>query len=109
MSFSILKIDYSFIRDLCATGGTYSIVQAIISMAHSLGHVVVAEGVETEMQLACLHQLDCDLLQGFLLAHPLRPEEIPALTNAVHPTITHLTQSRCLASHGPSEARMFST
>jgi EAL domain-containing protein (putative c-di-GMP-specific phosphodiesterase class I) len=93
LSISVLKIDYSFIKDLCAKGGTYSIVQAIVSMAHSLGHVVVAEGVETEMQLACLNQLHCDLLQGFLLSRPVTPEEIPVLTSTVHRTIAGLTQA----------------
>jgi EAL domain-containing protein (putative c-di-GMP-specific phosphodiesterase class I) len=95
MSTSILKIDVSFTRDLCAKGGTYSIVQAIISMAHSLGHVVVAEGVETEMQLACLRQLHCDLLQGFLLARPAIPEAIPALTKTIHPAIANPSQANC--------------
>jgi diguanylate cyclase (GGDEF)-like protein/PAS domain S-box-containing protein len=98
MSISILKIDCSFTRDLCARGGTYSIVQAIISMAHSLGHVVVAEGVETEMQLACLRNLHCDLLQGFLLARPVKPDEIPALTNTIHSAIAHPKQTNFYVS-----------
>ena len=78
-------------------------------MAHSLGHVVVAEGVETEMQLACLRQLHCDLLQGFLLARPVRPEEIPALTNAIHPAIAHLTQGGGYVDIEPMEAGIVST
>jgi diguanylate cyclase (GGDEF)-like protein/PAS domain S-box-containing protein len=104
MSISVVKIDYSFIKDLCADGGTYAIVQAIVSMAHTLGHVVVAEGVETEMQLAYLRQLHCDLLQGFLLSRPVAPNEIPALTNTIHPAIAHQTQANCYAGQGAMEA-----
>ena len=104
MSISVVKIDCSFIKDLCADGGTYAIVQAIVSMAHTLGHLVVAEGVETEMQLAYLCQLHCDLLQGFLLARPMRPDEIPALTCTTHPAIIHLLRANCYAGQGVMEA-----
>jgi len=79
LPLSELKIDRSFVDRLCADGGTFSIVQAIISMAHALGHQVVAEGVETESQLACLRELDCDLFQGFLLSRPVAPGLIPGL------------------------------
>jgi diguanylate cyclase (GGDEF)-like protein/PAS domain S-box-containing protein len=85
LHLSELKIDRSFINDLRLHEGSYSIVQSILSMAHSLGHRVVAEGVETEEQLECLRGLHCDLLQGFLLSRPVRPEEIPALASAAHP------------------------
>jgi diguanylate cyclase (GGDEF)-like protein/PAS domain S-box-containing protein len=85
LRLSVLKIDRSFIRDLWRQKGTYSIVQAILSMAHSLGHEVVAEGVETESQLECLRELHCDLLQGFLLSRPVPPEQVPELANTIHP------------------------
>ncbi|MGA2852072.1 MAG: bifunctional diguanylate cyclase/phosphodiesterase [Terracidiphilus sp.] len=109
MSISVVKIDRSFIKDLCADGGTYAIVQAIVSMAHTLGHLVVAEGVETEMQLAYLCQLHCDLLQGFLLARPMRPDEIPALTCTTHPAIIRLLRANCYAGQGAMEVGEVST
>jgi len=59
-------------------------VQAIISMAHALGHQLVAEGVETDDQLAHLRDLDCDLLQGFLLSRPVAPELVPDLVATRH-------------------------
>ncbi len=73
-----LKIDRSFIERICEPNGTYSIVQAIISLAHSLGMRVVAEGVEYEDQLARLRELDCDRVQGFLFAAPMQAASIAA-------------------------------
>lgn len=85
---SILKIDRSFIPPGLQPGNTdnaHSIVQAIITMAHALGHRVVAEGVETADQLACLRALGCDLFQGYLLSRPVAPDQIQALIGVVHP------------------------
>jgi len=86
LGVSALKIDRSFMRPGC-TEEAHTIVQAIITMAHALGRKVVAEGVESESQVACLRQLHCDLLQGFLLSRPAPPEQIPALISAVHPAL----------------------
>ena len=66
-----LKIDQSFIERITEPRGTYPIVQAIISLAHSLGMKVVAEGVENDAQLAQLRQLGCDRIQGYLFQRPL--------------------------------------
>jgi diguanylate cyclase (GGDEF)-like protein len=60
-----LKIDRTFISDLTTNAADASIVQAIISLAHSLRLKVVAEGVETEEQLERLRELGCDQYQGF--------------------------------------------
>ncbi len=78
---SELKIDRSFLAPT-SHGNAQSIVQAIITMAHALGHTVVAEGVETAEQVTSLRDLHCDLLQGFLLSRPAPPEQIPALLAA---------------------------
>jgi diguanylate cyclase (GGDEF)-like protein/PAS domain S-box-containing protein len=100
LRISVLKIDRSFINDLCAQKGPYSIVQAIITMAHALGHAVVAEGVETEQQLACLRDLNCDLLQGYLLSRPVAPDKIPALIAARHPAFDSLDVAPCCCNFG---------
>jgi EAL domain-containing protein (putative c-di-GMP-specific phosphodiesterase class I) len=56
-----------------------SVVEAIISMAHVLGKVTVAEGVETSDQVRTLRQLGCDLAQGYFFAQPVPAEQVPAV------------------------------
>jgi diguanylate cyclase len=76
-----LKIDRSFVRDLdCEVDA--SIVQAIISLAHSLKLKVVAEGVETPVQLQFLRSLGCDQYQGFHFSPPLPASEFAELLRA---------------------------
>jgi diguanylate cyclase len=71
-----LKIDRSFINDLTTHADAASIVQAIISLAHSLNLKVVAEGVETAEQLQQLRTLGCDQFQGFYRSAAVLPAEI---------------------------------
>ncbi len=71
----IIKIDRSFIQDIPENTDTAIIVNAIISMAHSLHLTVVAEGVETKQQLDFLHDHDCDEIQGFYFSKPLPGKE----------------------------------
>jgi diguanylate cyclase (GGDEF)-like protein/PAS domain S-box-containing protein len=77
LPISRLKIDRSFIERMCDPGGTWSIVQGVISLAHSLQMQVVAEGVETEQQQMALRSLSCDVYQGYLYARPQRATAIP--------------------------------
>jgi EAL domain-containing protein (putative c-di-GMP-specific phosphodiesterase class I) len=79
LSVQSLKIDRTFIDRICRPDGTYTIVNAIISMAHSLQLEVVAEGVETHEQWACLRGLNCDTVQGFLFSKAIPAHEVPAL------------------------------
>jgi diguanylate cyclase (GGDEF)-like protein/PAS domain S-box-containing protein len=79
LPITTLKIDRSFVEQIAEENGTFNIVQAIISMAHSLGMEVIAEGVETRSQALVLRNLHCDLLQGYLFSRPLRAEAVPAL------------------------------
>lgn len=65
-----VKIDRSFVADLPGESRARGIVTAIIAMAHELGLQVIAEGVETEEQLAFLKAEGCDSAQGFLLGRP---------------------------------------
>jgi diguanylate cyclase (GGDEF)-like protein/PAS domain S-box-containing protein len=66
-----LKIDIAFIRDVTTNADDAAIVNAIITMAHSLHLQVVAEGVETVAQKAYLVAHDCDQIQGYLISRPL--------------------------------------
>jgi diguanylate cyclase (GGDEF)-like protein/PAS domain S-box-containing protein len=66
-----LKIDQLFIKDLVHDGDSQAIVKAIIQMAHSLGLVAIAEGVENKQQLQFLQQHQCDYMQGYYYSRPL--------------------------------------
>jgi diguanylate cyclase (GGDEF)-like protein/PAS domain S-box-containing protein len=71
-----IKIDRSFIHDIGKKTDSAEITKAIIAMAHSLDLKVVAEGVETEQQLAFLVQNKCDQVQGYFISPPLPKEAI---------------------------------
>jgi EAL domain-containing protein (putative c-di-GMP-specific phosphodiesterase class I) len=73
-----LKIDHSFVRNVASSGEAASIVRAIIDMAHNLHFTVVAEGVETEEQVAFLRRHGCDLGQGYLFGMPLAADKLVA-------------------------------
>jgi diguanylate cyclase (GGDEF)-like protein/PAS domain S-box-containing protein len=74
-----LKIDQNFVRDLTQGSSDGEIITAVISMARALKLKVVAEGVETEEQLAFLRSQHCETIQGFLYSRPLPAEEFEAV------------------------------
>jgi EAL domain-containing protein (putative c-di-GMP-specific phosphodiesterase class I) len=74
-----LKIDRSFIITMIEEPHTMTLVSTVISMAHSLGLKVVAEGVDSEAQAAVLRLHGCDEMQGYLFSRPLPLREITAL------------------------------
>jgi diguanylate cyclase (GGDEF)-like protein len=74
----VVKIDQSFVQDLVTDSDSASIVRAIISMAHSLGRKVIAEGVETAPAREYLAQSGCDRGQGYLWSLPLPADEFVA-------------------------------
>ena len=74
-----LKIDRSFITDLLRDPDDLALTSAIIAMAHSMGIVVVAEGVEKQGQYELLRERDCDLVQGYWLGHPISAAEFAKL------------------------------
>ncbi len=74
-----LKVDRSLVRDIARDRRDRAIVTAMIAMARALGMSVVAEGVETEAQLAILQEEGCDTFQGFLRAGPVSAKDMAAL------------------------------
>ncbi len=74
-----LKIDRSFVSDVCSSDTIAAITEAVIAMATRLGLRVVAEGVETEPQLAFVRASGADVFQGHLGARPLPAEAFAAL------------------------------
>jgi len=73
-----LKIDQSFIHGLPRDGDDKAIVRAILLMARSLGMITLAEGVETEAQVAYLRSEGCDEIQGFYVGKPISAAEFSA-------------------------------
>jgi len=76
---STLKIDKSFVRDAAVDPDDATIVTTIIEMGRNLKMDVVAEGVETEEQLAFLQTLDCTYVQGLLFGEPMSADDYLAL------------------------------
>ncbi len=77
-----LKIDQSFMRDIPRDTGAMEIAVTIISMAHNLRMQVLAEGVETQEQLAFLKRNSCNTYQGFLSSRPVTAETFVTLLRA---------------------------
>jgi diguanylate cyclase (GGDEF)-like protein len=76
MPIDTLKIDKSFIDNICTSEKDAQIAESIIQLAHSLDIKVVAEGVESEDQLAVLRSKHCDIIQGYIYSAPLHPAEL---------------------------------
>jgi diguanylate cyclase (GGDEF)-like protein/PAS domain S-box-containing protein len=73
LPLDVLKIDRSFVSGLSTDHAAATIVAAIIDLAHALGLIVIAEGVESEDQLSVLRELDCDQALGFLFSKAREP------------------------------------
>jgi len=83
-----IKIDRSFVSGLAEDARDQAIVSSLIGLANALGCTVTAEGVENEEQLIALRLLECERVQGFLLAHPLPAGELEAMLRGPAPLAT---------------------
>jgi EAL domain-containing protein (putative c-di-GMP-specific phosphodiesterase class I) len=78
LPFTEVKIDQAFVRDAEGSRDCRLIIQTIVDLAHGLGLTATAEGVETVEQLRIVHELGCDLVQGYLISQPLEPQKLKA-------------------------------
>jgi len=78
LPFTEVKIDQAFVADLPDAHDSRLIVRTIAELAHGLGLIATAEGVETHAQLRAVHELGCDVAQGYLIAPPLEPGDLIA-------------------------------
>ncbi|NJO50108.1 MAG: EAL domain-containing protein [Leptolyngbyaceae cyanobacterium RM2_2_4] len=74
-----LKVDQSFISRIGLDEENNEIVRAIVTLAHNLGMTVIAEGIETQEQLAMLRSLNCEYGQGYFFSEPLNHEAAATL------------------------------
>ena len=81
-----LKIDRSFIHDAPTQPKDRAILEGAIFIGHRLGLEVVAEGVENAEQLSLLHEMHCDLIQGFFFYRPMPAKEIDRLLGGFLPS-----------------------
>lgn len=73
LPFTEVKIDRFFVQDMTTSDDSRLIVKTTIDLAHGLGMIATAEGIETEDQARLLRELGCDVGQGYWIAHPLEP------------------------------------
>jgi len=86
----LLKLDRTLIESLCETSGV-AVVRAAVELGQALGVGVIAEGIETQTQLAVLRDLGCPLGQGYLFAKPLPIIEVRRFLD---PTADHAEAAR---------------
>jgi len=92
--FDKIKIDRAFIANLESNQQSATIIRAVIGLARGLDLPVLAEGVETEAQLAFLAKESCDEIQGYLIGRPLPIGDYTALTGAPQPAPPKSARSR---------------
>jgi EAL domain-containing protein (putative c-di-GMP-specific phosphodiesterase class I) len=76
LPFSEVKIDQAFVADVYRSRDCRLIIRGITDLAHGLGLITTAEGVETVEQLRAVQELGCDLVQGYLVSAPLEPKTL---------------------------------
>lgn len=79
-----LKIDQSFVRNILGSSGDRAIAQTVIALGHTLGLMVIAEGVETAEQQHCLAAMGCDAFQGYLFSPPVPAAQLETMVSLQH-------------------------
>ncbi|MDJ0759399.1 MAG: EAL domain-containing protein [Woeseiaceae bacterium] len=90
LPFDIIKIDRSFVEKIESDDSSANICTTIIKMAHELGKIVVAEGVETPQQFEFLKKHDCEIVQGYIYSRPLSVDHLQLMIEKLE----HHTQRR---------------
>jgi EAL domain-containing protein (putative c-di-GMP-specific phosphodiesterase class I) len=83
LPFDMLKVDASFVGTMLTSRDSRKIVSSIVGLGHSLGMPVIAEGVETKIEVDLLTKLGCDFGQGFYFGRPTRAEYVPGMLDAL--------------------------
>ncbi|RTZ16584.1 EAL domain-containing protein [Vibrio aquaticus] len=96
--FDILKIDRVFIQNLQQPSRQFDVIQSLIQLAYKLNLEVVAEGVETEQELANLHQLGVRYIQGYFFSKPLPLNELKKMDHYCE--VPSLVQTECVGGLG---------
>ena len=76
LPIDVLKVDRGFLYEDAETGRTRAVLKGVVDMANDLGLTTVCEGVETWEQVAMLHELGCDVGQGYVYSRPLPLDQV---------------------------------
>ncbi len=90
LPISLVKIDREFVKNIDQRITRRRIVGGVVQMAHGLGLSVVAEGVETDAELAILQQEGCDVVQGFLFSPGLSMAQLPSAIEGLESQLLHM-------------------
>jgi len=82
LPFDVVKVDRAFVQNIEENRESLELVQGIVSLCKNLGLKITAEGVETPVQLEMLRNMQCEYVQGYLVAKPMPAEEVPAFITA---------------------------
>ena len=104
LPFSEVKIDQAFVADVHRSRDCRLIIRGITDLAHGLGLITTAEGVETVEQLRVVQELGCDLVQGYLISPPMAPTELPTWKKDFRKRWPKLMAEDSLALWGDVEA-----
>ncbi len=83
-----IKIDKAFIEIISVDKTDQQIVKAVVDIAHALGMQVVAEGVDSEENLAMILELGCEMAQGYLIARPMRSDLVKQWVDDYSPSLS---------------------
>ena len=94
LAVDVVKIDQSFVRDLDTNSDHQALTRTMLALAEGLSMVAIAEGVETDAELAVLQRLGCEFAQGYLFSYPVTAEAIGRLLMPAEPVEQQLGPDR---------------